>query len=373
MSNFDLYYQKEISPLVNKFEVHRKLNLISYKNYKYILIASAIAFIIIFILFIQDLANQYHLILNNPYYSARDNESKLSSYIELITISFIILGVFSVYKIQKISAGFSYFAKTELLNKIIKFYPEFEYKIEGVDYSIVANSGLFDDFDVFSSEDSIQGSYKGIFMTLSEIGLAKIAPKEKIFLPDDAIFIVTKKESRTPALLQAINLLIDKIKINKINITEDLPEYIPKYSHQIFKGLFVVSSINKKFSSSTYILPNSWMKISNKFSASFKRVKLEDPNFEKEFDVYSDNQIEARYLLTPSFMERLVKLNSLKSLRCCFIEDKLFIALNQQEDFLLKFSITEVIDHDRVKKILTEIQIFFDIIDALKLDINIGL
>lgn len=36
------------------------------------------------------------------------------------------------------------------------------------------------------------------------------------------------------------------------------------------------------------------------------RVKVENIEFEKEFDVYSDDQIEARKLLTPSFMYRLV-------------------------------------------------------------------
>jgi len=37
-----------------------------------------------------------------------------------------------------------------------------------------------------------------------------------------------------------------------------------------------------------------------------KRVKLENIDFEKEFDVFSEDQIESRKLLTPSFMYRLV-------------------------------------------------------------------
>jgi len=35
-------------------------------------------------------------------------------------------------------------------------------------------------------------------------------------------------------------------------------------------------------------------------------VKLENIDFEKEFDVYSEDKIESRVLLTPSFMYRLV-------------------------------------------------------------------
>ncbi len=36
-------------------------------------------------------------------------------------------------------------------------------------------------------------------------------------------------------------------------------------------------------------------------------MKLEDPRFEQEFVVYADDQVEARYVLTPSLMERLVE------------------------------------------------------------------
>jgi hypothetical protein len=37
-------------------------------------------------------------------------------------------------------------------------------------------------------------------------------------------------------------------------------------------------------------------------------VRLEDPRFEGQYEVYSTNQIEARALLTPAFMERFMAL-----------------------------------------------------------------
>ena len=40
-----------------------------------------------------------------------------------------------------------------------------------------------------------------------------------------------------------------------------------------------------------------------------ERIRLEDPEFQKMFEVYCDDQITARYVLTPAFMERLKKLN----------------------------------------------------------------
>ena len=40
-----------------------------------------------------------------------------------------------------------------------------------------------------------------------------------------------------------------------------------------------------------------------------ERIRLEDPEFQKMFEVYCDDQVTARYVLTPAFMERLKKLN----------------------------------------------------------------
>jgi hypothetical protein len=44
------------------------------------------------------------------------------------------------------------------------------------------------------------------------------------------------------------------------------------------------------------------------FSAFLRRnkVNLENIEFEKKFDVYSDDQVESRAILTPSFMYRIL-------------------------------------------------------------------
>jgi Protein of unknown function (DUF3137) len=45
-------------------------------------------------------------------------------------------------------------------------------------------------------------------------------------------------------------------------------------------------------------------------SGAMEPVRLEDPRFEGRFEAYSDDQIEARALLTPAFMERFMALAS---------------------------------------------------------------
>jgi len=73
----------------------------------------------------------------------------------------------------------------------------------------------------------------------------------------------------------------------------------------IFKGLFFAADFNKHFSGCTLVRAGKAGLLSG-FSSSL--VKLEDPRFNQCFTVYSSDQVEARYLLTPRMMERLLEL-----------------------------------------------------------------
>ena len=83
----------------------------------------------------------------------------------------------------------------------------------------------------------------------------------------------------------------------------------------IFRGLFIHADFNKNFLGTTFILPDTAERLLGalgqslqKFSSRGDLVKLENPEFEKLFVVYSSDQVEARYILTPSIMEAMVKL-----------------------------------------------------------------
>jgi hypothetical protein len=84
--------------------------------------------------------------------------------------------------------------------------------------------------------------------------------------------------------------------------------------HTIFRGLFFHADFNKEIKGSTYIEPDVAEKLFGKFGQSLqvsskgKLVKLENPEFEKLFAVFSTSQDEARYILTPSIMEAIVNI-----------------------------------------------------------------
>jgi len=66
-----------------------------------------------------------------------------------------------------------------------------------------------------------------------------------------------------------------------------------------FTGLFFVFDFNKAFEGRTVVVPQGR---NNNYG---QLVKLESPEFEKAFAVYSDDQITARYVLSLSLMQRI--------------------------------------------------------------------
>ncbi|MGH7504128.1 MAG: DUF3137 domain-containing protein, partial [Longimicrobiales bacterium] len=78
----------------------------------------------------------------------------------------------------------------------------------------------------------------------------------------------------------------------------------------IFRGLFVIVDFPKEFRGRTTVLPDTAQRFLGGIgqtlqSMNFMRgelIKLEDPEFERHFVVYADDQVEARYLLSTSLM-----------------------------------------------------------------------
>jgi len=87
--------------------------------------------------------------------------------------------------------------------------------------------------------------------------------------------------------------------------------------HTIFRGLYFVADFNKDFRTHTVVLPDRLERFGflnrtlQKMNTSRGQlVSLEDPEFERAFVVYGDDQVEARYILTPALMQRMLALRS---------------------------------------------------------------
>lgn len=109
--------------------------------------------------------------------------------------------------------------------------------------------------------------------------------------------------------------------------------------HTIFKGLFFHADFNKHIQGETYIKPDYAEKLLGKwgqklqFSSKGDLVKLENPEFEKKFVVHATDQIEARYILTPTIMEALVNIHNQyqRPMYLSFVGSRVFCAVSFNE------------------------------------------
>lgn len=97
----------------------------------------------------------------------------------------------------------------------------------------------------------------------------------------------------------------------------------------LFKGFMFMADFNKDFAGQTIVQRNSLLKY---FRGN--RVKLENTEFEKHFDVFSEDQVEARYLLTPSMMERIIALDKQfgNDLLICFDQSQIVILIKSSRN-----------------------------------------
>jgi hypothetical protein len=105
----------------------------------------------------------------------------------------------------------------------------------------------------------------------------------------------------------------------------------------IFRGLIVRLDFNKHFASHTVVVPDAESKILGGLFGEWQGrrgkelVSLENADFEGQFSVYSTDQQQARYLLTPKLMELILEAQALlgSQLRLSFHDNSVFVTVPQ--------------------------------------------
>lgn len=145
----------------------------------------------------------------------------------------------------------------------------------------------------------------------------------------------------------------------------------------VFKGLVLDLEFKKSFTGKTILLKDGGT-LGNFFTGEdfkgLKRVQLEDPRFEERFQVFSSDQVEARFVLTTAFMERLLALAELRSkneggtVQCVFENNRLVISIPSKNNLFEPGKISETaLKVDDIHSFLAEMKSVFDLIAVLKL------
>ena len=151
--------------------------------------------------------------------------------------------------------------------------------------------------------------------------------------------------------------------------------------HTIFKGTFFVADFNKHFHGSTVVLPDLAEKLFGRFGQKLQSmnlsrdqlVRLEDVEFEKLYAVYSSDQVEARYLLTPGLMARITDFvkRTDHHVSLSFVGSNLYVAIPHSKDMFEPNLFKPVTDAKLVQEYLDDLMLAVSIVDDLNLNTRI--
>ena len=106
----------------------------------------------------------------------------------------------------------------------------------------------------------------------------------------------------------------------------------------VFRGSLIEMDFHREFLGTTIVLRDGGI-FNSKRKGEMKRIGLASPKFEKIFEAYGTDQVEGRYLLTPTFMETLMDLEESvdgNKIRFAFHNNSLHIAVEHPNRFETK-------------------------------------
>lgn len=188
-------------------------------------------------------------------------------------------------------------------------------------------------------------------------------------------------EDRVEGKVGATDVKFSEIHAEYKTVTHDSKGRRHTHWHTIFKGLYFVADFNKEFANLTVVLPDTAEKLFGFLGKSlqglnFTRgqlIKLEDPEFEKEFVVYGDDQVEARYILSTSLMSRITEFK--RKTRCpvylSFVSSSVHVAVRTKRDMFEPRMLRTLLNFELVREYLEDLQLALGIVEDLNLNTRI--
>lgn len=236
----------------------------------------------------------------------------------------------------------------------------------------ISKSELFGHFEARINDDTFSGTYRGLDFVVSET-------------------IMTNLFKGACTVFTGVIIMIDSNKTikNKTIITTKGDMSIKNYDplfwvNTIMLIIFLltlselpigISSFLSLLALLTCLLYKIFFK--EKKEEILNSVILEDPEFNKKYDVSSSDQIEGRYLVTTAFMERFKTLHTAfgsNKAKCAFFDNKVMFAVSTNKNL---FEIGDIFhpltDMKHINDFMKEISAIYEIIDYFKLAEKTGL
>lgn len=149
-----------------------------------------------------------------------------------------------------------------------------------------------------------------------------------------------------------------------------------------FDGLFLTADFHKDFGGRMRVLPDQAESLLGRLGKKLqafrpfsdeKLVYVEDPVFEKHFVIYGTDQIEARYILSTSMLERIVALKQkwADEISLSFRNSMVSVAIKHKKNLFEPDLKRSALDRDQVAQFYHELTTCFALVEDLNLNTRI--
>jgi hypothetical protein len=194
-----------------------------------------------------------------------------------------------------------------------------------------------------------------------------------------------------PDRMQGDDLVTGKIGFTGVKFSEVHAEHETRSTDRqgqsrkrhrtIFKGLFFIADFNKKFYGKTVVLPDSAERLLGSVGSFLQSVnkgrgeviRMDNPEFERYFVVYGDDQIESRYVLSTSLMQRILdfKRKTGKRVYIAFVGSQVFVAIPYKRSLFEPSVFSKVTSFRGAHRHFEDLDLALGIVDDLNLNTRI--
>ena len=300
---FDVYYDKQILPVLKKLEQKRKKMLHIF--------CLIVPFVVLWMLFALNKMMQL-------YTQENDNIGAVYGLTLCLAVLAACWPMFSYY----------HESKESLLPLLAGFFGKFSYGTQSnISKQTLQYSKIIKPYDSFQTDDCFTGMYENIPISITEYALYQ----RKTVHSNGKVRTVTVKTGG---------------------------------------GILFNAKMNKNFNGQTIVVKDKGL--FNHFVGykNLNRVGLESPEFEKTYETYSDNQIEARYILTTVMMEYMLQLKKIfPQITFSFFNQEIYINIETHKNlFECNSFFRSLINKKRIDKTFEEFYYLFAIIKILHLN-----
>lgn len=224
------------------------------------------------------------------------------------------------------------FKEVYVLKALKQFFTKLRYEpLNGIPKNIIYNTGMIKMGHRYSSNDLVIAMYKNIKIIQSDVHIEE------------------RRERRNS-------------KGNR-----------ETYWVTLFKGKWMIFDFNKNFKANIQVKQKGFnnSKITNWWNEEkFRKVEMEDEEFNKKFKIYTQDEHDAFYVLTPSLMEKIKNLTKQINgkIMLCFIDNKLHVALQNGEDSFEPNIFKEINEQNIIENLTKDIKVVTSFVDKLDLD-----